>query len=426
LFAYWEAAEERQVAAVRPSPPGRKALEGLSFFMADMQAGIGPFLGVLLLAHGWRAGAIGTAISVGAVAGMLAVGPCGALVDATTHKRSWIAAAGLMSLAASGLVLVSQQFWVIGASQMVACIAGAALGPGMVGLTLGVARQEGFNAQQGRNQAFNHAGNLAGAALSGVLGWRYGFAAVFWLAALFSALSIACAFAIPKAAIDHAEARGLSDAPGDSHRPRGWASLFESKPLVVAAAALMLFYLGDAAMLPLYGMSVVAAHRGDPAGFVALTIVVAQGVMVATSLVAMKLAEWRGHWLVLLIAFALLPIRGLMAALMISAWGVWPVESLDGVASGLLSVAAPGLIARIMDGTGRVNAAQGAVMAAQGFGGAVSPALGGWIAQALGYPAALATLGGFALVSVALWIGFAQTLKRASASIATPQIAPAA
>jgi predicted MFS family arabinose efflux permease len=383
--------------------------------MADMQAGIGPFLGVLLLAHGWRAGAIGTVISVGAVAGMLAVGPCGALVDATSRKRSWIAVAGLMSLASSGLVLVSQAPWVIGASQMIACVAGAALGPGMVGLTLGVARQEGFNAQQGRNQAFNHAGNLAGAALSGVLGWRFGFAAVFWLAAVFSALSVGCVFAIPRGVIDDAEARGLSDAPGEPHRPRGWAILFESRALLVAAAALMLFYVGDAAMLPLYGMAVVAAHRGDPAGFVATTIVVAQGVMVVTSLIAMKLAARRGYWLVLLIAFALLPIRGLVASSLIAAWGVWPVEGLDGITSGLLSVAAPGLIARIMDGTGRVNAAQGAIMAAQGLGGAISPALGGWIAQAFGYPAALATLGGFAAISVALWIGFARTLRPGAA-----------
>jgi predicted MFS family arabinose efflux permease len=391
--------------------------------MADMQAGIGPFLGVFLLAHGWKAGPIGTVMSVGAVAGMLAVGPCGAMVDATRRKRSWIAMAGLMSLASSGIVLIAQGFWVIGASQMLACVAGAALGPGMVGLTLGVARQAGFNAQNGRNQAFNHAGNMAGAALSGLLGWRFGFPAVFWLAALFSALSIACVYAIPRRIIDDDEARGLADAPGVSHRPRGWASLFESKPLIVAGAALMLFYLGDAAMLPLYGMAVVAAHRGDPAGFVAETIVVAQGVMVVTSLVAMQLAERRGYWLVLLIAFALLPLRGLIAHFLIVAWGVWPVEGLDGITSGLISVAGPGLIARMMDGTGRVNAAQGAIMAAQGFGGAVSPALGGWIAEAFGYPAALLTLGGFALISLALWIGFGRTLRAAAV---TGSAAPAA
>jgi MFS family permease len=404
------------VAARGQELRGRRPLEALSFFMADMQAGIGPFLGVLLLAHGWRAGAIGTVISVGAVAGMLAVSPCGAMVDATSRKRSWIACAGLLSLAASGIVLVSQQAWVIGVSQIIACIAGAALGPGMVGLTLGVARQAGFNAQNGRNQAFNHAGNLAGAALSGLLGWRFGFAAVFWLAAAFSALSIASVYAIPKAIVDDAEARGLPDGLGDAARPRSWVSLFESKALLVAAAALMLFYLGDAAMLPLYGMAVVAAHRGDPAGFVAMTIVVAQGVMIVTALVAMKLAQRRGYWLVLLIAFALMPLRGLAASTMIAAWGVWPVETLDGVASGLISVAAPGLIARIMDGTGRVNAAQGAVMAAQGFGGAVSPILGGWIAQGFGYPAALAILGGFPLISVGLWLVFARRLRTGPAA----------
>ena len=412
------------MAERKRSPPGRNALEGLSFFMADMQAGIGPFLGVLLLAHGWRAGAIGTVISIGAVAGMLAVGPCGAAVDATSRKRSWIAVAGLMSLAASGLVLVSQQPWVIGATQMLACVAGAALGPGMVGLTLGVARQAGFNAQNGRNQAFNHAGNLAGAALSGLLGWRFGFAAVFWLAEVFSVLSIAFVFAIPKAVIDDGEARGLAEIAGHDAPPRSWASLFESRPLLVAAAALMLFYLGDAAMLPLYGMAVVAAHRGDPAGFVATTIVVAQGVMIVTSLLAMKLAARRGYWLVLLIAFALQPVRGLFAGALITAWGVWPVETLDGIASGLISVAAPGLIARIMDGTGRVNAAQGAIMAAQGFGGAVSPILGGWIAQVFGYPAALVTLGGIPAVSLILWIVFARTLRPGRAAAAGVQTAP--
>ena len=35
-------------------------LLALNFFMADMQAGVGPFVGVFLLAHGWASGPIGT------------------------------------------------------------------------------------------------------------------------------------------------------------------------------------------------------------------------------------------------------------------------------------------------------------------------------------------------------------------------------
>ena len=37
-------------------------------------------------------------------------------------------------------------------------------------------------------------------------------------------------------------------------------------------------------MLPLYGLAVVAAKQGDPASFVAMTIVVAQAVMIVASL----------------------------------------------------------------------------------------------------------------------------------------------
>jgi hypothetical protein len=66
---------------------GLWALQGLNFFMADMQAGIGPFLGVFLLAHHWESGLIGTVMTIGGVAGMIMTAPAGALVDATSRKR---------------------------------------------------------------------------------------------------------------------------------------------------------------------------------------------------------------------------------------------------------------------------------------------------------------------------------------------------
>ena len=53
---------------------GRGALQALDVFMADMQAGVGPFLGIFLSAHGWRTGAIGTVMTL-----------CGAL---SAPKRS--------------------------------------------------------------------------------------------------------------------------------------------------------------------------------------------------------------------------------------------------------------------------------------------------------------------------------------------------
>ena len=80
----------------------------------------------------------------------------------------------------------------------------------------------------------------------------------------------------------------------------------------------------------------------------------------------------------------------------------------------------PGLVARILNGTGRVNAGQGAVMTVQGIGASLSPAIGGWIAQELGYGPMFLILGAFAAVSVALWIVFAPLLKPACAGASGP------
>jgi MFS family permease len=382
--------------------------------MADMQAGIGPFLGVFLLAHGWESGLIGSVMTIGGVAGMVMTGPAGAVIDATSHKRVYVIIPGICTVLASAVILLSQNFWFVALSQVGTAIAGAAIGPAVSGITLGIVRQAGFNRQVGYNQAFNHAGNVAGAALSGLAGWMFGLTAVFWLAAVFAVLSIISVLMIPNDAIDNRAARGMKEGE-KAGKASGYRVLIECKPLLVLAAALAMFHLGNAAMLPLYGLAVVAEKQGDPASFVAITIVVAQSVMIVVSLIAMRMADKDGLWLVMLISFLALPIRGLTAAFFISHWGVYPVQILDGVGAGLQSVAVPGLVARILNGTGRINVGQGAVMTVQGLGASLSPAIGGWIAQEIGYSAMFMILGSFALGSIALWLGFASVIKPACA-----------
>src|ERR1700744_4340797 len=93
-----------------------RPLEALNFFMADLQAGIGPFLGIFLLAHGWKSGPIGTVMTLGGVAGMLMTAPAGALVDNTTRKRRYVVIPGIFTILASALILYSQNFWVVSLS----------------------------------------------------------------------------------------------------------------------------------------------------------------------------------------------------------------------------------------------------------------------------------------------------------------------
>lgn len=174
-----------------------------------------------------------------------------------------------------------------------------------------------------------------------------------------------------------------------------------------------MFHLGNAAMLPLYGLAVVAAHQGNPSALTAQTIVVAQLVMVVAACFANRLIQRIGYWRVILVTFLALPLRGLVAAMFITAWGVWPVQVLDGIGAGLQSVAVPALVVRLLQGTGRVNVGQGVVMTVQGMGAALSPALGGVLAQHFGYASAFLVLGAVSMGSLALWLPFSASLKKA-------------
>jgi len=395
-------------------------LLALNFFMADMQSGIGPFLGVFLLAHGWHSGMIGTVMTVGGVAGMLITTPAGALIDATRHKKLYVIIPGICTVIASGIVLLSQSFWLVTLSQVATAVSGGAIVPAVAGITLGIFHQVGFNRQNGHNQVFNHAGNLVGAGLSGLLGWAFGLPKVLWLAAAFGVFSIVSVLLIPSAAIDDDEARGLTRSKDKKAEIGGFSVLLKNKTLLILAAALACFHLGNGAMLPLYGLAVVSTKQVDPSQFVGTTIVVAQGVMMLVSLIATRVGEKHGYWLLLLIAFIALPIRGVIAAFVINPWGVYPVQILDGVGAGLQSVVVPALVARILLGSGRINVGQGAVMTVQGVGAALSPLIGGWIAQEIGYGATFMILGIFALGSIALWLGFASILKPACAQRDAP------
>jgi len=204
---------------------------------------------------------IGTVMTVGGIAGMIMTTPAGAMIDATTNKRAFVIIPGIFTVVASAVILVSQSFWVVAASQVATAIAGAAIVPAVTGITLGIVHQSGFNRQNGRNQAFNHAGNMVGAALSGFLGWKFGFSAVFILAAVFGALSIISVLIIlgKQLTIMLLEFQATIVVEPAS----AWRILLECKPLLVLAAALALFHLGNAAMLPLYGLAVVSGQEGN-------------------------------------------------------------------------------------------------------------------------------------------------------------------
>ncbi|WP_413458323.1 MFS transporter [Herbaspirillum huttiense] len=379
-------------------------LSRLNFFLADVRDGLGPFLGVFLMGHGWAADDIGYVMTLGGIAGMLATTPAGALTDAVRAKRLVVGIGSVLVVAGSLLLLVSPSFTITAVSQVGTGIVGAIIGPAIAGLTLGIVGQQGLPSQLGNNEAWNHGGNVFSAALAGALGYFWGLPAVFVLMAVMAVASLVCLSRIRPEDIDHDVARGLDpERAADQPQVSTWRVLAGSRPLMLLALAMMLFHLGNAAMLPLLSQSVVSRGHADPALYTALTVIVAQLVMIPTALFAGRFADRKGYWLLITVALLALPVRGLVAGVWDSAWALLPVQMLDGIGAGLLGVALPGSVARILQGSGHINIGLGAVTTIQSIGAAMSPALAGVVAKHYGYGAAFAVLTGIALLALGVW-----------------------
>jgi MFS family permease len=379
------------------------ALAGLNFFMADVRDGLGPFLGIFLLQNGWGPGAIGLVASIAGLAAMALTTPLGMLADASRARRLLLAFAALVITLACAANWFMPSFPVTAGAQVLTAIAGAAVTPLVAAITLGLVGQAGYARQLGRNAAFRHAGTATAAMLSGLLGYRYGIGAVFLLMGVMALGGILAVALIRGRDIDHDAARGAVAGHGP---PKGLlAVLRDSPPLLVLGATVLLFHLANAAMLPLLGQAMVArGTAGDGSAYTAATVVIAQGTMIVMALFAAWLAQKRGYGIVFVIALAALPIRGLIAGFVTDPAVLVPVQILDGVGAGMMGVAVPGLVARLLDGTGRANAGLAAVLTAQAIGASLSNGLGGFVAQHIGFSAAFLALAGVATLALLLWL----------------------
>jgi len=378
-------------------------LPGLNFFLADVRDGLGPFLGVFLMGRGWQADDIGYVMTIGGIAGMLATTPAGALIDASRSKRLLLALGAVFVIVGTLALFISSTFVVTAASQIGTGIVGAIIGPAIAGMTLGIVGQERLPHQLGLNEAWNHAGNMVSAALAGLLGYYWGLPAVFILMALMAAGSLVCISKIRPQDIDHDVARGLEQGGNTPFDSSALKVLAKSAPLLLLAITMMLFHLGNAAMLPLLGQAIVSQGLADPSAFTAMTIIIAQLVMIPVALLAGRSAMRYGYWMLLMVAIMALPVRGLIAGYWNSPWALIPVQFLDGIGAGILGVALPGLVAQILRGSGHINIGLGAVTTIQGLGAALSPALAGAIAHRYGYSTAFIVLSAISSVAFFVW-----------------------
>ena len=387
-------------------------LARINVFIGDIQGGLGPFLGTWLAEAGsWspaRVGLVTTLVGFGALG---LSGPFGALVDRVGRPRLLIAAACAAILAGTLLLLPARAFAFVLTAQLLAAAGGTLLLPAVTALTLGIVGKDRFPTQQGRNQAFNHVGILiaAGAITLGTA--RFGPAIAFWVLGLMAVLAIVAALATPAGAWSRRRAVGWKeeDAEDDDKPERaGIRAVLGDRRLLVLACALTLFNLGSGGMLSLLGQKLVATAV-DATHWTAIYVMVAQFTMVPVALLAGSLADRRGRRKLLLAAFAVLPVRAVLSAFVDDPAWLIGAEILDGVASGIVGVAVPVVVADLTWGSGRTQTALGTVNAVQGIGGALSAWYGGLAVGLLGWTGAFLALGAPALAALALVIWFDAT-----------------
>lgn len=381
-----------------------QALCLVNFFMADVRDGLGPFLGIFLTEHHWQTDSIGWMMTLGGLAGLLATMPSGLVADASRHKRAILITCGLLITAATLLLWVFPTLYIVGFSQLVTGVSAAFIAPLLTGITLGLTGSSGFNHQMGRNEAFNHGGNMSAAILAGVLVLYFGTDAVFILMTGMAICATMAVFAIRHDDIDNRVARGLSGSADPAALPR--LSVIITHPAVITiGATLLLFHLANAALLPMLSMRVASAPGGEiSAGvYAAATVVISQLVMIPVALFAAARAEKYGYPLLIAAALIVLPLRAALACTSADPLFMIPVQIMDGVAAGLLGVAVPGYIVKLLEGSGHTNAGQSFVMLLQGAGAAFSPGLAGTIAAKYSYSVAFAVLGAIALLALLIW-----------------------
>ena len=377
------------------------ALDALNFLLADVRGALGPYLNVFLVTQQhWSQSEVGIVTTAGGLLGMALQTPAGLAIDATRRKRGLVVAALAVLAAGAVVIFAAPRFWPVLAANAAMAAVGDVFGPAVGALTLGLFARSYLARRMGRNAAFDHAGNVAIAVLAGAVGWAASQRAVFLLVPAFAALAAAAALSIPAGAIDHDRARGGSEGAA----PGGWRAVLECRPLLVYAGCAMLFHFANAPLLPLVGQKLAAAHGDLATAMMSACIIAAQAIMLPAALLVGRTADRLGRKPLLLVGFAVLPVRALLyTASDNSAWLIG-VQLLDGVSAGIFGAITPLVVADLMRGTGRYNAAQGVVATVQGVGAALSGLAAGMVVGRFGYGAAFVGAAGVAGAAlVTLW-----------------------
>lgn len=394
----------------RPAARSLRGLDWLNFLLADVQSGVGPFLAIYLAEYGWNEQLVGLALTIGGIAGIASQTPAGAVVDRLKSKRALIAA-GVVALAIGALFIAFfPSFWPVVTAQVLIGAMSSFFMPAIAGISLGMVGHGLFNLQQGRNQAFNSAGNVVAAVMMGLIGYFISNRGVFFFVAVLAVPTILSLFLIRPDEIDYELARGARDGE-DDRTPASVLDLLKDRPLMIFLCCAVMFHFANAAMLPLLGEMLAKGKGRTSMMFMSACVVTTQFTITLLAAWAGRAAGSWGRKPLLLIGFGVLPIRGVLYTFTNSLYPLVGIQVLDGIGAGIFGVVSLLVIADLTRGTGRFNLTLGAIATAVGIGAALSQMIAGSIVHHFSDRAGFLFLASVAAAAFAiLWLFMPETL----------------
>jgi MFS family permease len=393
-----------------PDPAISRSLDALNFWLADVRGALGPYLNVFLVTQmHWSQTSVGWVTTASGLLGLVGQTPVGAAIDSTRAKRGLVVGSLAVLAGSAVAIYAAPYFWPVLFANTLIALVGDVFGPAVSAITLGLFARAALAGRLGRNAAFDHAGNVAIAAAAGVVGWMLSQRAVFLLVPVCAVAAAVSVLSIPGGAIDHDRARGAV-AGQDGGGPEGFRALLGNRGLLVFAVCALLFHFANAPLLPLVGQKLAASHPHWATSMMSACIIAAQMIMLPIALLVGRYADRVGRKPILLVGFAVLPVRALLYCWSDNAAWLIGVQLLDGVGAGIFGAVTPLLIADLTRGSGRFNVAQAAVATFQGVGASVSGLVVGEIVDRFGYSAAFLESGTAAAVAfVALLLALPET-----------------
>ncbi len=355
-----------------------RALDLVTFFVADVQTGFGPFIAVYLTANKWTQGEVGTALSLGTVAALIGQVPTGAVVDAMRNKRV-AAMVGVLAVSASALLFALFPVLLpVYVAELLHGVASCVLTPAIAAVSLALVGHAALGERLGRNARFASIGNGLAAGVMGLIGTYVAPSAVFWLTAV---LGIPAMIALTQVGGADRVGRSIKTGPFDW---RGLRDLLRDQRVLAFGLCVFLFHLSNAAMLPIAAASITKSLGGLADVIVGACIVVPQIVVALLSPWVGRQAARMGRRPMLVLGWGTLALRGALMAIAPDPWFVTAVQALSGISGAVFGVLFPLISDDLTTHNGRFNLCMGVLGLNVFIGAAVSTAAAGWMADRLG------------------------------------------